>query len=167
VRSVSLRYFNAAGASEDGQFGEVWDRSINLIPVVMKATLGYRPAFSVFGRDYPTPDGTCIRDYIHVDDLADAHVKALDYLASGGATTSLNVGTGVGSSVLDVIRATERLTGRTVPHEMADRRPGDPVATYADPTLIRETLGWSATKTLDDIVATAWQWHSLHPHGYG
>jgi UDP-glucose 4-epimerase len=166
VRSVSLRYFNAAGASEDGRFGEVWDRSINLIPVVMKATLGYRPAFSVFGRDYPTPDGTCIRDYIHVDDLADAHVKALDYLAGGGSTTSLNVGTGVGSSVLDVIRATERLTGRTVPHEMADRRAGDPVATYADPTLIRETLGWSAVKTLDDIIATAWQWHSLHPQGY-
>ena len=166
VRSVSLRYFNAAGASEDGQFGEVWDRSINLIPVVMKATLGYQPAFSVFGRDYPTPDGTCIRDYIHVDDLADAHVKALDYLAGGGRTVALNVGTGVGSSVLDVIRATERLTGRTVPHEMAGRRAGDPVATYADPTLIRATLGWSAQKTLDDIVATAWQWHSLHPRGY-
>jgi UDP-glucose-4-epimerase GalE len=166
MRSVSLRYFNAAGASEDGQFGEVWDRSINLIPVVMKATLGYGPSISVFGRDYPTPDGTCIRDYIHVDDLADAHVKALDYLADGGQTISLNVGTGVGSSVLDVIRATERLTGRTVPHEMADRRAGDPVATYADPTLIRETLGWSSEKTLDDIIATAWQWHSLHPHGY-
>jgi UDP-glucose-4-epimerase GalE len=166
MRSVSLRYFNAAGASEDGDFGEVWERSINLIPVVMKATLGQGPAISVFGTDYPTADGTCIRDYIHVDDLADAHVKALDYLASGGQTITLNVGTGVGSSVLDVIRATERITGRTVPYELAERRAGDPVATYADPTLIHETLGWSATKTLDDIIATAWRWHSAHPDGY-
>ena len=96
LRAVNLRYFNAAGASDDGRFGEVWERSINLIPMAMKATLGYGPPLQVFGTDYPTPDGTCIRDYIHVDDLADAHVRALDYLAGGGATVTLNVGTGVG-----------------------------------------------------------------------
>ncbi len=133
VRSVSLRYFNAAGASEGGRFGEVWDRSVNLVPVVMKATLGYRPAISVFGNDYPTPDGTCIRDYIHVDDLADAHVKALDYLAGGGQTIALNVGTGVGSSVLEVINATERIAGRTVPYEVRRAAP----ATRSRPTPTR------------------------------
>lgn len=166
LRSVSLRYFNAAGASADGAFGEVWDRSLNLIPMAMKATLGHRPPLQVFGNDYPTPDGTCIRDYIHVDDLADAHVRALEYLARGGATISLNVGTGVGSSVLDVITSIERTTGQAVPYEIVDRRPGDAVATYADPTLIAATLDWRASKTLDDIVASAWAWHSSHPHGY-
>ena len=120
----------------------------------------------MFGSDYPTPDGTCIRDYIHVDDLADAHVRALDYLAGGGATVSLNVGTGVGTSVLEVIEATERIAGRPVPHDIVARRPGDPVATYADPTLIGATLGWRSTKTLDDIIGTAWAWHSTHPDGY-
>lgn len=166
LRSVSLRYFNAAGASDDGQFGEVWDRSINLVPVAMKAALGRRPPLQVFGDDYPTPDGTCIRDYIHVDDLADAHVRSLDYLAGGGNTISLNVGTGVGSSVLDVINATERAAARPVPHEIVARRAGDPVATYADPTLITATLGWQATRTLDHIVESAWRWHSTHLDGY-
>ena len=166
VRSVNLRYFNAAGASDDGRFGEVWERSLNLVPVAMKATLGERPPLEIFGNDYPTPDGTCIRDYIHVDDLADAHVRALRYLADGGRTVSLNVGTGVGSSVLDVIRTTERISGRRVPYEFAPRRAGDPVAIYADPSLIAETLGWSATRTLTDIIDTAWRWHSTHPRGY-
>ncbi len=166
LRAVNLRYFNAAGASDDGRFGEVWERSINLIPMAMKATLGYGPPLQVFGTDYPTPDGTCIRDYIHVDDLADAHVQALGYLARGGATATLNVGTGVGSSVLAVIETTERVTGRQVPHEIVARRPGDPVATYADPTRIASTLGWRSTKTLDDIIGSAWAWHSTHPLGY-
>jgi UDP-glucose 4-epimerase len=166
VRSVSLRYFNAAGASRDGVIGETWERSLNLIPLVMKATLGFRGPVQVFGTDYPTPDGTCIRDYIHVEDLADAHVKALDHLAAGGATVSLNCGTGIGSSVLDVIRATERITGREVPHEIVARRAGDAVATYADPTRIAEVLGWRATQDLDDIIRTAWAWHSTHLTGY-
>jgi UDP-glucose 4-epimerase len=166
LRAVNLRYFNAAGASTDGCFGEVWDRSINLIPMAMKATLGQGPALQVFGDDYPTPDGTCIRDYIHVDDLADAHVRALDYLAGGGATSTLNVGTGIGTSVLEVIDATERITERPVPHTIVARRPGDPVATYADPTRIAGTLGWSSAKSLDDIISSAWAWHSTHPHGY-
>ena len=166
VRAVSLRYFNAAGRPDDGQFGEVWERSINLIPMAMKAALGYGPPLRVFGADYPTPDGTCIRDYIHVDDLADAHVRALDYLAGGGATVSLNVGTGVGSSVLEVINTAERIAGRPVPHQIVARRPGDPVATYADPARIAATLGWYSTRTLDDIIRTAWAWHSTHPDGY-
>lgn len=166
LRSVSLRYFNAAGASDDAVIGEDWSRSQNLVPLVMKAALRKGPAVKVFGTDYPTPDGTGIRDYIHVDDLALAHLRSLDYLAAGGATTALNVGTGVGSSVLEVIRATERISGVAVPHEIVDRRAGDPVASYADPALVQATLGWTATRGLDDIIASAWRWHSTHPDGY-
>jgi UDP-glucose-4-epimerase GalE len=166
LRSVSLRYFNAAGASADGVIGEDWSRSQNLVPLVMKAALGMAPAVQVFGTDYPTPDGTCIRDYIHIEDLAAAHLKSLDYLAAGGDTTALNVGTGVGSSVLQVIEATERISGREVPKVLTERRAGDPVSTYADPATVHRVLGWSATRSLDDIIASAWQWHSTHPHGY-
>lgn len=166
LRSVSLRYFNAAGASHDSVIGENWEYSQNLIPLVMKATLGYRAALVVNGNDYPTPDGTNIRDYIHVEDLADAHVRALDYLARDGATTALNVGTGTGSSVLEVIHATERVSGREVPYEIGPRRPGDPVATYADPSRIEEVLGWRARYGLAEIVDTAWRWHRDHPRGY-
>jgi UDP-glucose-4-epimerase GalE len=166
LRSVSLRYFNAAGASADSRIGEDWRQSLNLIPLVMKATLGKRPPVQVFGNDYPTPDGTCIRDYIHVDDLADAHVKSLDYLAAGGVSTALNVGTGTGSSVMDVIAATERVAGRSVPWQLAPRRAGDPVSTYADPAKIREVLDWHPQHGLDDIVASAWAWHSTHLDGY-
>jgi UDP-glucose 4-epimerase len=167
VRAVNLRYFNAAGASEDSLIGEDWAHSLNLIPLVMQAILGKRPAVQVFGNDYPTPDGTCIRDYIHVDDLADAHIRALDHLANGGDTVSLNVGTGIGSSVLDVIHAAERVSGRPVPHEIVARRAGDPVATYADPTKINAVLGWTSTRSLDQIVDSAWRWHSTHLDGYG
>ncbi|MFT3853904.1 MAG: UDP-glucose 4-epimerase GalE [Ilumatobacteraceae bacterium] len=166
LRSVSLRYFNAAGASADSRIGEDWAEALNLVPVAMKATLGRRKPLQVFGNDYPTPDGTCIRDYIHVDDLADAHVRALDYLADGGATTALNVGTGQGSSVMEVIEATARISGREVPHEIVGRRAGDPVAVYADPTLVQATLGWQATMGLDEIIASAWAWHSTHVDGY-
>ncbi|MGB8861968.1 MAG: UDP-glucose 4-epimerase GalE [Ilumatobacteraceae bacterium] len=166
VRAVSLRYFNAAGASTDGVIGEDWSRSQNLVPLVMKATLGKRPPVQVFGTDYPTADGTCIRDYIHIEDLADAHVRALGHLRAGGATVALNVGTGVGSSVFDIIHATERISGRPVPYEIAARRAGDPVVTYADPTKVRATLGWSASHGLDDIIESAWQWHSSHPDGF-
>ncbi len=165
-RSVSLRYFNAAGASDDGRIGEDWAHSQNLVPLVMKAALGRVPSIGVFGDDYPTPDGTCIRDYIHVDDLAAAHLKALDYLAGGGTTTALNVGTGVGSSVLEVIAATERLSGLPVPVVHLPRRAGDPVSTYADATMAHEVLGWRATRGLDEIIASAWQWHQSHPDGY-
>lgn len=160
LRSMSLRYFNAAGASLDGRIGEDWTYSINLIPVAMKAVLGQSPPVKVFGADYDTPDGTCIRDYIHVEDLADAHVRALDALAGGAATNALNVGTGVGSSVLDVLHATARAAGREVPHELVERRLGDPVVTYADPASAESALGWRARHGLDEIVETAYRWHS-------
>jgi UDP-glucose 4-epimerase len=119
----------------------------------------------VFGDDYPTPDGTAIRDYVHVEDLADAHVRALDYLAGGGATVGLNVGTGVGSSVMEVIKSTERIGGCTVPMELTARRAGDPMTVYADPTLVRDTLQWSPQHGLETIIETAWRWHSTHPDG--
>ena len=166
LRSVSLRYFNAAGASADSRIGEDWRQSLNLVPLVMKATLGKAPPVRVFGTDYPTEDGTCIRDYIHVDDLADAHVKALDHLAGGGASTALNVGTGHGTSVMEVIAATERVSGRPVPWQPAPRRAGDPVVVYADPSRAGELLGWRPTHGLDEIVASAWQWHCTHIDGY-
>ncbi len=166
MRSTSLRYFNAAGAASDATLGEDWTVTLNLVPLVMKALLGRRPPLQLYGSDYPTPDGTAIRDYIHVEDLADAHVRALEYLAGGGSTVSLNVGTGLGSSVKQVIEATESSTGRRVPVEMAPRRPGDTVAVYADGTRAREVLGWTPKYGLHDIVATAWQWHSTHPDGY-
>ncbi len=167
LTAVNLRYFNAAGASDDSAIGEDWTQSLNLIPLVMKAILGRRGPVHVFGDDYPTPDGTCIRDYIHVDDLADAHIRALTYLDQGGATVSLNVGTGIGSSVLDVIRSAERVSGRPVPYEIVARRAGDPVSTFADPTRIRSVLGWESTRSLDQIVESAWRWHSTHLDGYG
>jgi UDP-glucose 4-epimerase len=166
LRSVSLRYFNAAGASFDSVIGEDWDAAINLIPMVMKAVLGFRPPVQIFGSDYPTPDGTAIRDYIHVDDLAEAHIKALDYLAGGGATRALNVGTGVGSSVNDVIKATQAITGKTVPVEYVARRAGDPVSTYANADLVTSTLDWTPRYGLDQVIETAWNWHSTHPYGY-
>ena len=126
----------------------------------MKAVLLGDRKLSVFGDDYDTPDGTCIRDYIHVDDLADAHLKSLDYLGAGGDhRVEINLGTGTGSSVLEVIEATERITGRPVPHEIVERRPGDPVSTYADPSFAEATLGWSAQFGLDEIVQTAYDWH--------
>ncbi len=159
LRCVSLRYFNAAGASFDSRIGEDWTFSINLVPLAMKAILLNDHRLSVFGDDYDTPDGTCIRDYIHVVDLADAHVQALDHLGRGGTTVEVNVGTGVGSSVLDVIRSAERVSGRSVPYDIVERRPGDPVSTYADPQFASETLGWTARHGLDDIIESAWNWH--------
>ncbi len=166
LRSVSLRYFNAAGAWPDGSIGEDWTVTTNLVPLVMKAVLGASGPLQVFGTDYPTPDGTAIRDYVHVLDLADAHIKALEYLESGGGSTVLNLGTGVGSSVLEVLTTAEKIIGRPVPHELVGRRPGDPVALFADTTLAKTTLGWSAESTLDDILGSAWAWHSAHVQGY-
>jgi UDP-glucose-4-epimerase GalE len=159
LRSVSLRYFNAAGASFDARIGEDWAYSINLIPLVMKAVLLGDQRLQVFGDDYDTPDGTCIRDYIHVDDLATAHIAALDHLARGGATTAVNLGTGVGSSVYEVIGAVEAVAGAPVPFDVVARRPGDPVTTFADPEFAATTLGWRAEYGLDEIVRTAYEWH--------
>ncbi|MEK7293137.1 MAG: UDP-glucose 4-epimerase GalE [Actinomycetota bacterium] len=160
LHSVSLRYFNAAGASADSSIGEDWSMSQNLVPLVMKALLGHSGNLALYGNDYPTPDGTCIRDYVHIEDLADAHVRALDYLAAGGSTIALNVGTGIGHSVLDVIAMAESVSGRSVPYNIVGRRSGDPSSVYADPTLIRDVLGWNATHDLRDIISSAWNWHS-------
>ncbi|MEY2959613.1 MAG: UDP-glucose 4-epimerase [Actinomycetota bacterium] len=159
LRSVSLRYFNAAGASFDQRIGEDWSHALNLVPVAIRALLTGDRRLQVFGDDYPTPDGTCIRDYIHVDDLAAAHVAAIDLLDRGGATTAVNVGTGVGSSVFDVLGAIERIAGRPVPHDVVGRRPGDPVATFSDPRRSTSLLGWRAVHGLDAIVESAYLWH--------
>jgi len=167
VRSVSLRYFNAAGAWPDGSIGEDWTRALNLVPLVMKSVLGRGSILQVYGTDYPTADGTAIRDYVHVVDLADAHLKALELLEKGGATTAVNLGTGVGSSVFEVLAATEKATGRPVPYELAPRRAGDPVALYSDNQRAGKLLGWKARYALDDIVGSALAWHSSHLDGYG
>jgi len=166
MRNVCLRYFNAAGASEDSTLGEDWRFSQNLIPHVMKAVLGFAPALTVFGNDFPTPDGTGVRDYIHVEDLARAHVAALDYLAKRNDSITCNVGTGYGTSVMDIIATTERVTGKKVPYEIAGRRAGDPSECYADPRRINETFGWSPTRSLDDIISSAYAWHTSHPQGH-
>jgi UDP-glucose-4-epimerase GalE len=166
LRSVSLRYFNAAGAHESGDMGEDWAATANLVPVVMKVLFGAQPSLDVFGDDYPTPDGSCVRDYVHVSDLADAHVKALDYLATGGTSLVCNVGTGQGTSVKQLISMTESVSGRALPHRIAERRTGDPASVYADPTLIRAVLGWRATRDLREIITSALRWHERHPDGY-
>jgi UDP-glucose 4-epimerase len=163
---VALRYFNAAGAADDASIGEVAARSTNLVPVALRAALGQIPALQVFGDDYPTPDGTAIRDYVHVVDLADAHVRALQYLEDGGAPTVVNLGTGTGSSVLEVVAAARRASGVEFPVELVSRRPGDPVAVYADNGRAQAVLGWQPTYALDAIVASAWRWHVTHPDGY-
>ncbi len=161
-----LRYFNASGASSDGQFGEDHDPENHLIPLVLGVPLGQRDKITIFGTDYPTPDGTCIRDYVHVDDLASAHWLAI------GATTPdtreiFNVGTGNGQSVMQIIEACEQVTGQTIPRELADRRPGDPPALVADPVKLKKQLGWQPRYTdIKDVVATAWQWHQANPAGY-
>jgi UDP-glucose-4-epimerase GalE len=166
MRNVCLRYFNAAGASEDATLGEDWRFSQNLIPHVMKALLGFAPALTVFGNDFPTPDGTGVRDYIHVEDLAHAHVAALDYLAKGNDSITCNVGTGYGTSVMDIIATTERVTGKKVPYEIVGRRAGDPSECYADPRRINEAFGWAPTHSLDDIISSAYAWHTSHPQGH-
>ena len=166
MRHACLRYFNAAGASDDATLGEDWRFSQNLIPHVMKAVLGHSPALQVFGNDFPTPDGTGVRDYIHVEDLARAHVAALDYLSAGNESITCNVGTGHGTSVLEIIAATERISGKKVPHEIVARRPGDPSQCYADAGLITEKFDWSPQRNLDDIISSAYAWHSSHPQGH-
>jgi UDP-glucose-4-epimerase GalE len=159
LRSVSLRYFNAAGASFDARIGEDWVYALNLIPAAIRAMLRGDERLKVFGNDYPTPDGTCVRDYIHVDDLAGAHVAAIDYLDQGGETVAVNVGTGVGTSVQEVLDGIERVAGQAVPYDIVDRRHGDPVSTYADTTRSRELLGWTPKYGLSEIIETAYRWH--------
>ncbi len=160
---ASLRYFNAAGAADDGSLGEDWSITTNLIPLVMKAALGAGPPVRVLGHGYPTPDGTGVRDYVHVEDLAAAHVAALDHLRRGGANLTVNLGTGRGSSVLEVLRATERVHGAPVPHEIVARRPGDPAVVYADSSRAERELKWKAVRGLDQIIESAYRWHAAHP----
>jgi UDP-glucose-4-epimerase GalE len=164
--AVSLRYFNAAGAASDGRIGEDYSVTTNLVPLVMKAVLGRSGPLPVFGTDYPTRDGTCVRDYVHVEDLADAHAMSVDHLEGGGASDVLNLGTGTGATVLEVLRATEQASGREVPVMMVARRPGDPVELVADNERAARLLGWKPAQGLDEIVTSAWAWHSAHPDGY-
>jgi len=155
---TSLRYFNAAGADESGDLGELHDPEPHLIPSVLKVAAGLTDILDIYGDDYPTPDGTCVRDYIHVSDLAAAHVSALEHLQRGGESLALNLGTGIGHSILEVISAAERVTGRAVRRRVQPRRPGDPPVLVADPANAERILGWRATRSLPDIVKSAWQW---------
>ncbi len=166
LKSINLRYFNAAGASLDGKLGEDWSVTLNLIPLVMKAALGKAPSVKVFGTDYPTPDGTCIRDYIHVVDLALAHVRALEYLQQFDRSNQYNLGTGQGSSVRQVIDTTKRISGNDFKVEEVGRRPGDPVAIWADSSKAERELNWKARYDLETIIKTAYEWHKAHPDGF-
>jgi UDP-glucose 4-epimerase len=166
-RFAALRYFNACGCDPDGFIGEDHDPETHLIPVILQTLLGQRDKVTVFGTDYPTPDGTCIRDYIHVADLAAAHVRAMDALDHQRAIRC-NLGTGRGFSVKEIIGAAEQVTGKTVPVEYGDRRAGDAIALYADPSSAKRLLDWEAKfKEPAEIIRTAWAWHQSHPHGYG
>ena len=166
IKSVSLRYFNAAGASSDNKIGEDWLASQNLVPRVMRALLDQAFHFEVFGDDYPTRDGTCIRDYIHVEDLALAHIKALDYLEHGGKTMICNVGTGEGTSVKQLLEMATKVAQRAVPYTIGARRDGDPVSVYADTRLANSVLDWRATHELQSIIESAFNWHRTHLTGY-
>jgi UDP-glucose-4-epimerase GalE len=160
LRSARMRYFNAAGADPAGEIGEWHESETHLLPLVIEAALGRRPPLRIFGADYPTSDGTAIRDYIHVEDLAAAHLRAAEHLIGGGKSETLNLGTGKGASIYEVVAAVERVGGCRVPVECGDRRPGDPPNLVADPARAASTLGWRATKDLGDIVADAWRWHT-------
>ena len=164
---AALRYFNAAGASPEGDLGEDHTPESHLIPIVLQVALGQRERITVFGDDYPTPDGTCVRDYIHVDDLAAAHLKALERLEPGRGL-QLNLGTGRGHSVRQVIDSCRRISGRPIAVEIGPRRPGDPPELVADSSRAQAALDWRPKyMELDAIVETAWRWHSTHPQGYG
>jgi UDP-glucose 4-epimerase len=160
LRSVVLRYFNAAGADPSGRIGEMHDPETHLIPLILQVAAGERRAIEVFGSDYDTPDGTCIRDYVHVTDLAQAHVLGLRHLEAGGASDAFNLGNGSGFSVMEVIRAAERVTGRRIAYDTAPRRAGDPATLVGSSVKAREVLGWKPQYVeLEAITETAWQWH--------
>ncbi len=167
LRSVRLRYFNAAGADPEGDIGEDHSPEIHVIPRAIDAATGGAP-LQVFGADYPTPDGTCLRDYVHVTDLAEAHLRALESTVDTGVSNVYNLGTGRPHSVREVIDSVERVTGKKVPWNLAARRPGDPAVLYAAPEKAQTSLGWTPRfPDLDAIVGTAWRWHRGHPKGYG
>lgn len=167
LRSVSLRYFNAAGADQSGEIGEAHPLETHLVPLVLEAAIGKRAGIRIFGTDYPTPDGTCIRDYVHVSDLADAHALALDYLEKHDMTNVFNLGNGTGISVREVINATKRITETDFPVIEEPRRDGDPARLYASPEKAKRELGWKPEHdTIDAIIRTAWRWHENHPEGF-
>ena len=165
LRSVILRYFNAAGADESGEIGEIHEPETHLIPLALAASTENGPELQVYGSDYPTENGTCIRDYIHVNDLADAHVRALEYLGKGNDSLAINLGTGRGHSVLEVIQAAESITGQPVRRKIGSRRPGDPPVLVADPAKAQRMLGWTAKRNLADIVSSAWTWMQKESSG--
>lgn len=163
---VSLRYFNAAGAAEDGSLGEDHAVETHLIPNALRALTGAGEPLVVFGNDYPTPDGTCVRDYLHVEDLADAHIAAWERLRPGSGGKAVNLGTGTGSSVLEVLDCIRTVAGQPVPHRFGPRRPGDPAVLVASNRLAAADLGWRPRRSLERIVRSAWEWHRRHPAGY-
>ena len=164
---VSLRYFNACGADATGQIGEAHNPESHLIPLVLQVPNGKRESVSIYGTDYDTPDGTCIRDYIHVTDLAEAHILAVEYLAKGGESNIFNLGNGVGYSVREVIETARRVTGHPIPATEVPRRAGDPARLVASGEKAKNILGWEPKiKQLDEIVESAWKWHKAHPEGY-
>ena len=164
---VSLRYFNACGADATGQIGEAHNPESHLIPLVLQVPNGKRESVSIYGTDYDTPDGTCIRDYIHVTDLAKAHILAVEYLARGGESDIFNLGNGVGYSVREVIETARSVTGHPIPATEVPRRAGDPARLVASGEKAKKVLGWEPEiKKLDDIIASAWKWHKAHPNGY-
>src|SRR5678815_3719412 len=162
LRFAALRYFNAAGADESGETGELHDPETHLIPLALQVAAGEKQALEIFGTDYPTSDGTCVRDYIHVSDLADAHVLALEYLGRQDSSLFVNLGTGAGHSIHQVIETIEKVTGRKVSTRIASRRAGDPPRLVADPRQAQAILGWKATRSLSDIVSTAWKWMQMN-----
>ncbi len=165
---AAFRYFNAAGAAEDGTIGEDHTPESHLIPLAIQAATGQRPDLQLFGTDYPTPDGTCLRDYVHVDDLSRAHIAVFDRLAKPGAQFFYNLGTGRPTSNREVLRAVEKITGKKIKVIESPRRPGDPPSLYADSARAQRELGWKVKfPDIESIVATAWKWHSSHPKGYG
>lgn len=167
LSSASFRYFNASGAAEDGSIGEDHDPETHLIPLAIWAAQGKTGKLTVFGNDYDTPDGTCLRDYIHVDDLSRAHIAVFDQLDEPGTSLFYNLGTGIPVSVLQIIRAVEDVTGLPVPFEIGGRRAGDPPALYADSSKAQRELGWTPEYTdIKEIIKTAWTWHKSHPDGY-
>lgn len=167
LKFCALRYFNVAGARDDGSIGEDHRPETHLIPLILQVAQGKRERLSLFGTDYPTKDGTCVRDYIHVDDLIDAHVLALNYLRAGNPSTAFNLGNGQGFSNREIIDAARRVTGHPIPVSEEDRRPGDPATLIASSQKAIEVLGWHPRYTnVEDIIATAWKWHTTHPTGY-
>ena len=167
IKYAALRYFNAAGANTDVGIGEDHSPETHLIPIVLQCALGKRDHVGVYGDDYPTADGTCVRDYIHVRDLVSAHLLALEYLDRGGESGPFNLGCGDGFSVKEIIETARRVTGKPIPAVIEPRRAGDPSTLIASNHKAREVLGWKPERGLEDIIADAWAWHQSHPDGYG